>query len=106
MLFLRTTGTHPTWSRNGCDVFFISNRMVMAARYEARGDSFVAEPPRVWFEKKIANYPSTMSYDPAPDGKHVVALLPADSPQETQTHVIFLLNFFDELRRRVPSGAN
>jgi hypothetical protein len=47
-----------------------------------------------------------MSYDPAPDGKHVVALLPADSPQEPQTHVIFLLNFFDELRRRVPSGAN
>ena len=71
-----------------------------------RGDSFIVETPRVWSEKTIANFASTKSYDPAPDGKHVVALLPADSPQESQTHVIFLLNFFDELRRRVPLNAN
>jgi hypothetical protein len=33
-------------------------------------------------------------------------LLPADTPESRQTlnHVIFLENFFDELRRRVPKG--
>jgi hypothetical protein len=78
----------------------------MAASYQARGDSFVAEKPRVWFEKRIANFPATMSYDPAPDGKHIVALMPADAPEEPRERVIFLLNFFDELRRRVPLKAN
>jgi hypothetical protein len=28
--------------------------------------------------------------------------MPADAPAAGQDHVIFLLNFFDELRRRLP----
>ena len=70
-----------------------------------RGDSFVVEKPRVWFEKGIANFPSTRSYDPAPNGKRIVALMPADTPDESNDRVTFLLNFFDELRRRVPLNA-
>ena len=100
------TGLYPAWSRNGHDLFFLSRGLLMAAAYKARGDSFVAEKPRVWFGKQIVSFSATMGYDPAPDGKHVVALLPADAPQAPQAHVIFLLNFFDELRRRAPSGAN
>jgi eukaryotic-like serine/threonine-protein kinase len=99
-------GLYPAWSHNGRDLFFLSKGVLMAASYQARGDSFVAEKPRVWFGKPIPTFGPTMSYDPAPDGKRVVALMPADSPQESQTHVIFLLNFFDELRRRVPAGSN
>jgi hypothetical protein len=76
----------------------------MAASYQTCGDSFVAAKPRVWFEKRIASFPATISYDPAPDGKHVVALMPADTPEEPRERVIFLLNFFDELRRRVPAN--
>lgn len=30
--------------------------------------------------------------------------MPADAPETQQAHVIFLMNFFDELRRRVPTG--
>lgn len=78
----------------------------MRASYQARGDSFVVETPRVWFEKKIANFASTKSYDAAPDGKSVVTLMPAETSEEYRDRVIFLLNFFDELRRRVPLGAN
>jgi hypothetical protein len=29
----------------------------------------------------------------------------APEAQKAQSHVIFLLNFFDELRRRVPAGS-
>jgi hypothetical protein len=72
-------GLYSAWSRNGHDLFFLSNGGLMAAAYQVRGDSFVAEKPRVWFEKKIAGFAATMSYDPAPDGKHIVALLPTDS---------------------------
>ena len=36
--------------------------------------------------------------------KRVAAIKPVEAPeaQEAQSHVIFLENFFDELRRKVP----
>lgn len=36
----------------------------------------------------------------------IVAIMPVEKPegQNAQTHVIFLENFFDELRRKVPVG--
>jgi serine/threonine-protein kinase len=99
----RGLGTYPLWSPNGRDLFFrgLNNRLMVASN-RARGGSFVAETPRIWFEKGLANFPSTRSYDLAPDGQRVVALMPADTPEEHHDRVIFLLNFFDELRRRVP----
>jgi hypothetical protein len=45
--------------------------------------------------------------DVAPDGKRFAAVLPrADLPggAESSVHVTFLLNFFDEVRRRIPKG--
>jgi serine/threonine-protein kinase len=101
----RDRGNTPAWSHNGRDLFFRSYNVLMAASYETRGDSFAAEMPRGWFEKGIPNFPSTKSYDPAPDGKRVVALIPADTPEEPRDRVIFLLNFFDELQRRVPTAG-
>jgi len=58
------------------------------------------------YSKKIVGFGTTRSYDPAPHGKHVVALAAADTAQVSHDRVIFLLNFFDELRRRVPLNVN
>jgi hypothetical protein len=73
-----------------------------------KGDSFVAEKPRLWSEKRLAAFGvvGVGTYDLAPDGKRIAALMPAEAPedQEAQNHVIFLQNFFDEVRRRVPVG--
>jgi serine/threonine-protein kinase len=101
-------GTYPAWSRNGHELFFWcgAQRRLMVASYQERGDSFVAERPRAWSEKEPASFSTTRSYDPAPDGRQIVALMPADTPQEPRAGVIFLLNFFDELRRRAPLTAN
>jgi hypothetical protein len=40
--------------------------------------------------------------DLAPDGKRIAELMPVDAPEEpkAQNQVIFLQNFFDEVRRR------
>jgi eukaryotic-like serine/threonine-protein kinase len=99
---------YPAWSRNGDELFFWQfggDKQLMVASYKARGDSFLPDKPRVW-SKKIVDFPTTRSYDPAPDGKRIVALMPAETPQEPPGHVIFLLNFFDELRRRVQLSAD
>jgi len=101
-------GTYPAWSRNGHDIFFWqfdqhhTKNELMVAPYQALGDSFLAEKPRPWSGRPLAVFSTTRSYDPAPDGKHIVALVPADAPQEREGRVVFLLNFFGELRRRAP----
>ena len=76
----------------------------MVAAYSAKGDSFVAEKPRVWSETRIGDTGTGgTNFDVAPDGKRIVAVMPAETPggQQSQSHVIFLLNFSDELRRKV-----
>ena len=78
----------------------------MVAAFEARGNSFVAEMPRVWSDQVPVVFAATKFYDPAPDGKSVVARMRADTSEKPHSLVTFLLNFFDELRRRVPMSAN
>jgi hypothetical protein len=41
-----------------------------------------------------------------PIAKRIALLMPVELPeaQQSQSHVIFLTNFFDELRRKVPTG--
>ena len=45
------------------------------------------------------------NYDLAPDGKRIAAVMPVEGveAQPTQSHVIFLENFADELQRKVPA---
>jgi serine/threonine-protein kinase len=90
------------YSENSELFFRTEDNQVMVAAYTVKGDSFVADKPRVWSEKRIANVGINANYDLAPDSKRIAALMPAETPQaqQAQNHVIFLENFFDEVRRR------
>jgi serine/threonine-protein kinase len=96
------------WSRTGRELFFETpDNRIMVAAYTVKGDSFAAEQPRLWSEMRIGGRAGfSKNVDLAPDGKRIVALMPADTPesQQAQNHVTFLLNFFDSLRRRAPAG--
>jgi hypothetical protein len=103
-LISNSGGTMPVWSRNGHELFYrTEDRRIMVATYTVKGDTFVADKPRVWSEQQLANTGVTPSFDLAPDGKRFVVLMPAESPEprETQSHVTLVLNFFDEVGRRV-----
>jgi len=92
-------GTWPHWSRNGHDLLYQSGDQIMAASYTVKGDTFVAGKPRVW----IAKLGGT-GWDVAPDGKRVLVLTPVESAEapKQEHEVVFLENFFDYLRQRVP----
>jgi len=93
--------TGARWSQNGHELLYQSGDQIMAASYIVKGDAFLAEKPRVWIDKLGGT-----DWDLAPDGKRVAVLTPVESAQAPrQEHqVVFLENFFDELRRRVPVG--
>jgi serine/threonine-protein kinase len=95
-------GSYPIWSRNGRDLFFLGpDQRIIVVSYTARGDSFVAGKPHVWSEKRLLDRPYE-TYDLAPDGERFAVILYADGTAEPITQLTVLLNFFDELKRRVP----
>jgi serine/threonine-protein kinase len=101
-------GLFPVWSRDGRELLFETmDQRVMAVGYtvihQTGGDSFSAGKPWVWTEARLRSLATSSNYDLAPDGKRLAAML-ADNAngQKPPTHLTFLLNFFDELRRRAP----
>jgi Tol biopolymer transport system component len=101
-------GLMPIWSQNGHELFYeTEDRQIMVVTYQVKGDSFIADKPRLWADKRLAVTGSVLNFDITPDGKRLVVLMPVEGAdeQKAQNHVTFLLNFFDELRRRVPTGA-
>jgi Tol biopolymer transport system component/DNA-binding winged helix-turn-helix (wHTH) protein len=102
-------GKFPMWSRKGMDLFYqdLDSNKIMVTSYKDSGDSFVAAKPRAWSGKHPLDLGQLQSYDVAPDGKRFAAVLYADGIAEPKpvTHLTFLLNFFDELRRRAPADG-
>ena len=96
-------GTRPSWTRDGKTLFFENlDEQIMTVPYTASGESFVAGKPRLWSDRRLVAPTGDPNFDISADGKTVVALvrsnLPGDAPETVKA--TFLLNFFDELRRR------
>jgi serine/threonine-protein kinase len=100
-------GLNPAWSRKGHELFFRTvDGHVMVAAYAVKGDSFVPEKPRLWYEKRIATQGLLKDFDVSPDGSRIAAFMPVVGPEGDRAdhQVVLLQNFFDELRRRAPVG--
>ena len=93
----------PTWSPKGKELLFRVDQQVMVAEYSATKDgSFNVSAPRRWSETRLTDLGSNVrNFDVHPDGQRVLAVI---SPQAdaARTEVVYVSNFFDELRRRAP----
>ena len=60
--------------------------------------------PHLWSDQRFQDVSSLLNYDLAPDGKRFAILAQLKSPTDPKGAVVmtFLVNFFDERRRRVP----
>jgi len=71
------------------------------------GDAFTASRPRVLWEAPSVRYPGGTggrTYDVTPNGRRFLMIQQRDPlPQPVLTHVVLVQNWFDELRRLVPS---
>jgi Tol biopolymer transport system component len=95
-------GDEPIWTRDGRSLFFTAgSRTIMFTNYTAKGDAFVFSEPEVWSPHLVLN---VGTFDVSPDGKRVAVILNADGTADRKpvTQLTFVLNFFDELRRRAP----
>ena len=93
-------GLQPAWLPNGGELLYQAGGQIMTVSYTMRAESFLPDKPRVWAE----NARGAAGFDIAPDGKQLAINVPATTrevPRQEHT-VVFMQNFFDELRRRVP----
>jgi Tol biopolymer transport system component len=99
-------GSSPIWSQTGSQLFFRkTGGEIMVVDYVTKGDTFEAQKPRVWSEHQVQSpIGDGRSMDLAPDGKRFAILERPPERAQPNTRLIFLLNFFDELRRRAPEG--
>jgi hypothetical protein len=101
------SGRFATWSHNNKQLFFETmDGYIMVADYTVKGDSFIAEKPRLWSNVQVRETGS-LNMTLHPDGKRF-AIFPEVANATDQKRVLrvtFLLNFDDELRRRVPAGG-
>jgi serine/threonine-protein kinase len=96
-------GGYGTWSRARHELFYNENGRIMVAAYAVEGDAFRAEQPRPWSDGRFAVRagPNRM-YDVHPDGDRF-ALAPVPTAAASKPDkVVFIFNFFDELRRIAP----
>jgi eukaryotic-like serine/threonine-protein kinase len=97
-------GTEPAWNGNGRELFYRNGDEMMAVDI-ATQPGFAAGTPRMLFEGRYerAPFPST-NYDVSPDGQRFLMLKPNESADAAPTQINVVLNWFEELKRRVPNG--
>jgi serine/threonine-protein kinase len=98
-------GAFPTWSTAGNELLFATlDQRIMSVSYVAAGGSFRATAPRTWTnERHQLSGPTFMrNFALFPDGDRVAFSKAADAGDQASDPVVLALNFFDELRRKVP----
>ncbi len=104
----RAGGRIARWSPNGHDLLYrTDDQRIMVATYDVKGASFAVRAVKPWSDRRLADTNVLANFDLSADGRRILALMPAARPEEQQTanHVTFMLNFFDEVRRRVASAG-
>ena len=99
-------GTEPSWNRNGLEIFYRSGNKMMAVDVSTH-PGFSAGKPRTLFQGEYLQSPVTApNYDISPDGQKFLMLKTTDSAQASPTEIQIVLNWFEELKQRVPTGKD
>ena len=98
-------GTEPAWNPKERELFYRNGDKMMAVEVTTQ-PSFSAGRSRVLFEGSYVPAPVMFpNYDVSPDGQRFLMIKANEQDQAvSQIHVV--LNWFEELKRRVPTGKN
>ena len=97
-------GDFPRWSPAGQQLFFVEPQSLrpMVVSYSSTADTFSPGTPRRWSDTPIGVGGGGINFDVAPDGKRILAYPNSLEQGSANFHVTVLLNFFDEVKRRIP----
>jgi hypothetical protein len=94
----------PVWNPNGRELFYRNGNKMMAVDISSK-PSFAVGRPRMLFEGKYEGAPVPVAnYDVSPDGQRFLMLKPSEQEQAAPTQINVVLNWFEELKQKVPTG--
>jgi Tol biopolymer transport system component/predicted Ser/Thr protein kinase len=97
-------GIEPLWARNGRELFYRAADKMMVVGVQTE-PSFRAGAPRVLFQGRFAGAIGRQAgYDISPDGQRFLMLKPSESAEAAPTQINVVLNWFEELKQKVPAG--
>jgi Tol biopolymer transport system component len=88
-------GTDVRWNGNGRELFFRNGNKMMVVDVQT-SPTFHAGTPKTLFET------ANIGFDVSPDGRRFLMVKPAAASQGQQNEMRVVVNWFEELRRRVP----
>ena len=101
-------GGLPRWTKNGRELIYGegTNRWI-AVPVTAAGDSFRPGKPQLLFEGNFVTH-GLPNYDVSRDGRQFILFQRSEEEEQerVRAHLTFIFNFFDDLRRRVPTGKD
>jgi eukaryotic-like serine/threonine-protein kinase len=95
-------GSEPVWNPKGRELFYRVGKKMMAVDVATEG-AFSAGKPKVLFEGTYVPTPRSFpDYDVSPGGQRFLMLKADEEATPTQINVV--LNWFEELKQKVPTG--
>jgi hypothetical protein len=76
----------------------------MVVSYTTSGDSFRAEKPVLWADGYLGPQTGQRSFDLHPDGTRVAVSPDPTTSRRQPDRLVFVFDFFDELRRLAPGS--
>jgi Tol biopolymer transport system component len=98
-------GSEPAWNRNGRELFYRAGGKMMSVDITTQ-PNFSAGKPKVLFEGRYfaVQPPLTgTAYDVSPDGARFLMVKETEATA-SNTHINVVLNWFEELKQKVPTG--
>jgi len=98
-------GAEPVWNPNGGELFYRDGDKLMSVPVTTAPE-FTAGKPVLLFEGHYEVDPfsnDARNYDVSPDGQHFV-MIKAEGDSRGTTEIVVVLNWFEELKRLVPTN--
>jgi Tol biopolymer transport system component len=89
-------GREPVWSHDGRELFYRSGASLISVAVVTE-PAFSVGTRQVLFERPLSTYANAAAYDTHPDGDRFVMM----TSGEGSTSLVVVLNWFEELRRRM-----
>jgi eukaryotic-like serine/threonine-protein kinase len=95
-------GTEPMWNPNGRELFYRSGNKMMAVDIAGQLGFVVGKPHMLFQGQYIPTATTAPNYDVSADGQRFLMLKPVVQAQAAPTQINVVLNWFEELKQKVP----